>query len=74
MMIEQFVDYKLCKGDKIPTHVAKIKMMAQNLGDIGHKLSKEQIISKIITSLPSECEHVFTAWKNMPTDIAHENF
>lgn len=53
MLIQQFVDYKFCKGDSIATHVAKIKMMAQNLEDIGPKMSEEQIINKLITSLPN---------------------
>ena len=29
-------------------------------------MSEEQIISKLITSLPSEYRHVLTAWKSMP--------
>lgn len=31
MLIQHFVDYKLCKGYSIATHVAKIEMMAHNL-------------------------------------------
>ena len=61
MLIQQFVDYKYNKGDSIAVHVAKIETMAQNLEDIGQKMSDEQIISKLITSLPSEYRHVLTA-------------
>ena len=43
-------------------------MMAQNLEDIGQPMSENQIISKLITSLPSEYRHVLTAWKSMPAD------
>jgi hypothetical protein len=43
-------------------------MMAQNLEDIGQLMSENQIISKMITSLPSEYRHVLTAWKSMPAD------
>jgi hypothetical protein len=68
MLIQQFVDYKFCKRDSIATHVAKIEMMAQNLEDIGQPMSENQIISKMITSLPSEYRHVLTAWKSMPAD------
>ena len=67
-LIQQFVDYKYNKGDSVATHVAKIETMAQNLEDIGQKMSEEQIISKLITSLPSEYRHVLTAWKSMPPD------
>jgi hypothetical protein len=35
MLIQQFIEYKFCKGDSIATHVAKIEMMAHNLEDIG---------------------------------------
>ena len=66
MMIQQFVDYKFNKGDSIAVHIAKIETMAQNLEDIGQKMSEEQIISKMITSLPSDYRHVLTAWKSMP--------
>lgn len=38
MLIQQFIDYKLCKEDNIATHVAIIELMAQNLEDIGWKL------------------------------------
>ena len=68
MMIQQFVDHKFNKGDSIASHVAKIEMMAQNLEDIGQKISEEQIISKMITSLPSEYRHVLIAWKSMPSE------
>lgn len=68
MMIQQFIDYKYCKGDNIASHIAKIEMMAQNLEDIGQPMSENQIISKMITSLPSEYRHVLSAWKSMPTD------
>lgn len=68
MMIQQFVDYKYCKEDNIASHIAKIEMMAQNLEDIGQKMSENQIISKLITSLPSEYRHVLTAWKSMPAE------
>ena len=68
MLIQQFVDYKYNKGDSIAAHVAKIEMMAQNLEDIGQKMSEEQIVSKLITSLPNEYRHVLTAWKSMPTE------
>lgn len=39
--------------------------MAQNLEDVGLKFSEEQIISKIITSLPSDYCHVLTARKRI---------
>ena len=68
MLIQQFVVYKFDKGDNIATHVDKIEMMAQNLEDIGQKMSEEQIISKLITSLPNEYRHVLTAWKSMPAE------
>ena len=68
MMIQQFVDYKYAKEDSIATHIAKIEMMAQNPEDIGQPMSENQIISKLITSLPSEYRHVLTAWKSMPAD------
>ena len=68
MLIQQFVDYKFNKGDSVAAHVAKIEMMAQNLEDIGQKMSEEHIISKLITSLPSEYRHVLTAWKSMPAE------
>ena len=68
MLIQQFIDYKYNKGDSVVAHIAKIEMMAQNLEDIGQKMSEEQIISKLITSLPSEYRHVLTAWKSMPTE------
>lgn len=46
MMIQQFIDYKYCKGDNIASYVAKIEMMVQNLEDIGQKMSENQIINK----------------------------
>ena len=68
MLIQQFVDYKYNKGDSIAAHVAKIETMAQSLEDVGQKMSEEQIISKLITSLPSEYRHVLSAWKSIPDE------
>ena len=68
MLIQQFANYRYCKGDSVATHVAKVETMAQNLEDIGQKMTEEHIISKLITSLPSEYRHVLTAWKSMPTE------
>ena len=41
---------------------------SENLEDIGQPMSENQIISKMITSLPSEYRHVLTAWKSMPAE------
>ena len=56
------------RGDSVANHIAKIGTMAQNLlvEDVGLKFSEEQIISKIITSLPSDYCHVLTARKSIP--------
>ena len=68
MLIQQFVDYKFNKGYSIAAYVANIEMMAQNLKNIGQKMSEEQIISKSITNLPSGYRHVLTVWKSMPAE------
>jgi hypothetical protein len=68
MLIQQFANYIYCKGDSVAAHVAKVETMAQNLEDIGQKMTEDNIISKLITSLPSEYRHVLTAWKSMPAE------
>ena len=62
----QFFEYKYQNGDSIGKHISKIEAMAKRLEDIRQKFSEEQVISKILSGLPSVFRHKLTGWKSMP--------
>ena len=58
------LDYK--PEDDIMTHVKNIETMASQLRDLGVHLSDNEIIEKIVCTLPESFKHMETAWDSMP--------
>ncbi len=62
---QQFFDYKYIEGNSILQHISAIESLASKLRDFG-KLVDEQIIAKILTTLPPSYRHFISAWDSVP--------
>ena len=58
------LDYKT--GDDIMTYVTNIETMASQLRDLGVHVNDDEIIAKIVCTLPESFKHMETAWDSMP--------
>ena len=59
---QQFHAYRMDPKDSVIQHVAKVQNMARQLLDLGENLPENQIMAKILASLPSKF-HVFrSSW------------
>jgi len=47
-------------------HVTAIEILWSRLRDIGENIPESQVISKILSTLPSSYRHFYTTWNNSP--------
>lgn len=65
MLTKNFFEYRFQPGENILSHISAIETMAARLKDIGSEVSDEQLITKIIVTLPAGYDHVSAAWDNL---------
>jgi hypothetical protein len=46
-------------------HITAIEGMAQQLDDLNQSMSQSQIMTKIVSTLPSSYRHFMTVWDNL---------
>ena len=60
-----FFHYQYIKGHTIMQHITAIEGMAQQLDDLNQSMSQSQIMTKIVSTLPSSYRHFMTVWDNL---------
>ena len=60
-----FFHYQYVKGHTIMQHITAIEGMAQQLDDLNQSMSLSQIMTKIVSTLPSSYRHFMTVWDNL---------
>lgn len=60
-----FFHYQCVKGHTIMQHITAIKGMAQQLDDLNQSMSQSQIMTTIVSTLPSSYRHFMTVWDNL---------
>ena len=60
-----FFHYQYVKGHTIMQHITAIEGMAQQLDDLNQSMSQSQIMTKIVSTLPSSYRHFMTVWDNL---------
>jgi hypothetical protein len=66
LLHREFLSLNHKTGDDIMTHVTNIDTIASQLRDLGVHVSDDEIIAKIICTLPESFKHMETAWDSMP--------
>ncbi|XP_046629992.1 uncharacterized protein LOC124310225 [Neodiprion virginianus] len=52
------------QGNDIPTHIAKVKDLAQHLSVLGEPSSDSMVMTKVLMTLPLAYSHFTTAWES----------
>lgn len=59
---ERFYNFKMESGETMAIQIAKLQTIVQQLKDLGEKVEDDQIITKLLVSLPQEYLHFNSAW------------
>jgi hypothetical protein len=48
------------------SHITAAESLAQQLEDLNSPMTQSQIMTKIVSTLPTKFRHVITVWDNLP--------
>lgn len=65
MLTQKFHEYRMCSGDSVTQHIAKVQNMASKLVDVGEQVSEIMIIAKVLASLSPKYAMLQTAWDSV---------
>ncbi len=63
---EQFLNYAFQRGNDVMTHISTIESLASRLNDIGVAVDEQQVITKILCTLPPSFRHAVSTWDGVP--------
>ena len=63
---EKFFSYTFDKSNDVMSHISTIESLAARLNDIGVAVDDQQIITKIICTLPPSFRHAVSVWDSVP--------
>lgn len=66
ILLQQFSEYKFQPGHNVTSHVTALELLWARLTDIGEHIPETQVMSKILSTLPSSYRHFYTTWNNSP--------
>ena len=61
----QFYEYRMTEGMSIGEHIAKVEELAHKLADVKAKPSDDDILTKILHTLPASYRHLIAAFDSM---------
>jgi len=62
----RFYDYQYQRGQDMKGHIAEVKNLAHLLGDVGVKLTDQQVVTKIVCTLPQSFHSFISSWRHVP--------
>lgn len=65
LLMQRFFEYPYQQGNDVMSHITAVESLANQLTDVGAEVSEDQIISKVICTLPPSFRHVVAAWENL---------
>ncbi|KAF2889846.1 hypothetical protein ILUMI_16327 [Ignelater luminosus] len=66
LMQQKFMNYSWDNSINVSTNIAKLEQQKFKLNELGEPISEKLIITKILTSLPTEYGYFISAWESMP--------
>ena len=66
LLQEKFFTYVFEKGGNLMSHISNIESLATRLKDIGVAIDDQQIITKILCTLPPSFRHAVSVWDSVP--------
>jgi hypothetical protein len=68
LLHREFLSLDYQEGTEIMTHVTNIETMASQLKELDVHVSDDEIMAKILSTLPRTFEHMETAWDSMQSN------
>lgn len=65
-LLQEFFNFKYEKETDMSSHISQLENLACRLRAINQTVDEEMLISKILTTLPEEFKHFYTAWESTP--------
>lgn len=62
---QRFYNYSFQQGHDVMSYITEIETLANQLGDLGEIQSENQIITKVLCTLPPSFRSVVSAWENV---------
>jgi hypothetical protein len=62
----KYYNFTLKEGESIAVFISTLQQLAKQLTDLGQTITERQLISKIISGLPSSFDPLLLAWDNVP--------
>ncbi|KAF2890955.1 hypothetical protein ILUMI_15218, partial [Ignelater luminosus] len=66
LMQQKFMNYSWDNSINVLVNIAKLEELKFKLNELGEPISEKLIITKILTSLPTEYGYFISAWVSMP--------
>ena len=64
-MQQRFYYYSFQQGHDVMVHITEIESLDNQLSDLGEEQTENQIITKILCTLPPSFKSVISAWENV---------
>ena len=62
-LLMRYYDYKYQSGTDMKNHIANIKSIAHQLGEVGRPIEERELITKIISTLPIDYKAFVSSWR-----------
>ena len=66
VLIDRYYQYAHTGNDDMMTHLAKIEGMVGQLGDLGSPIDDNQVVSKVLMTLPPQYANFRESWGLLP--------
>lgn len=63
---QKFYAFTRNDTDDVATHISKIEELVQQLSDLGVEICESMVVSRVLTTLPSQLNHFHSAWESTP--------
>lgn len=67
-LLVRFYEYNHQVGTDMKNHVANIKFIAHQLGEVGRPVDEKELITKIVSTLPVAYRPFVSSWRHVPLE------
>jgi len=66
-LIDRYYQYAYTENDSVMAHLSKIEAMVGQLKDLGSVIDDNQLVAKVLMTLPAKFDHFRESWGVLPT-------
>ena len=68
MIQKQFFEFKWTESESVTYNISKIEQLARKMKNLGGKIEKTMVMTRVLTSLPQKFNHFHSAWDSVSDD------